>query len=62
MGFLDKLLRRGESDPAHRSDFETDGQICVRCGKPIPRSNLALDSGGGRPIHRTCPKDGAPES
>ena len=59
MGFLDRLFGRGEN-PADRSDFEKDGQICARCGKPIPRENLALDSGGGRPVHRVCPKDDAP--
>jgi hypothetical protein len=61
MGFLDKLFRRGDADPAHRTDFEVDNQICVRCGKPIPRANLALDSGGGRPIHRVCPKEDVAE-
>ncbi len=55
MGFLDKLFARGKEDPANRSDFEADGAICVRCGAPIPRAQLALDSGGGKPVHRECP-------
>jgi len=55
MGFLDKLFGRGEEDPANRSDFEADGAICVRCGTPVPRAQLALDSGSGKPVHRECP-------
>lgn len=56
MGLLDKLFRR--ENPADRSDFETEGQTCAKCGKgPIPRENLALDSGAGLPIHRVCPTD-----
>lgn len=57
MGFLDKLFRRGKEDPADRSDFEVEGQICARCGEPIPKENLALDSGAGLPVHRACPSD-----
>ena len=57
MGFLDKLFRRGEEDPANRSDFDVDGKICARCGKPIPRAQMALDSGGGKPVHQECPTD-----
>lgn len=56
MGLFDKLFQRGKDDPAARSDFEADGKICARCGQPIPRENLALDSGSGRPVHRACPE------
>lgn len=59
MGLLDRLFGRGE-DPADRSDFDRDGQICARCNKPIARENLALDSGGGQPVHRVCPPDEGP--
>ncbi len=45
MGFLGKLFGRGKEDPANRSDFEAAGAICARCGAPIPRAQLALDSG-----------------
>ena len=59
MGLLDRLFGRGEN-PADRSDFDKEGQICARCNKPIARENLALDSGGGQPVHRVCPQDEGP--
>lgn len=53
MGFLDKLFGVGRENPAQRS--VEAGQICSKCGQPVPRDNMAFDSGGGRPIHRVCP-------
>ena len=55
MRFLDKLFGRGKEDPANRSDFEVDGATCARCGTPVPRAQLALDSGSGKPVHQECP-------
>ena len=52
MGFWGKLFGGGEN-PAKRT--VEAGQICSKCGKPVPRDNMAFDSGGGRPIHRRCP-------
>jgi hypothetical protein len=28
----------------------------------VPHDNMAFDSGGGRPIHRTCPEPPSGES
>lgn len=53
MGFFGKLFGLGADDPARRS--VAAGQICQKCGQPVPLDNLAFDSGGGRPIHRVCP-------
>ena len=53
MGFFDKLFGTGKENPAKRS--VEAGQICAKCGEPVPRDNMAFDSGGGRPIHRECP-------
>lgn len=58
MGFFAKLLGLGDENPAKRS--VEAGKICEKCGKPVPLDNMAFDSGGGRPIHRTCPP--GPES
>jgi len=54
VGFFAKLFGMGESDAAKRT--VASGQICPKCGQPIPRENMAFDSGGGKPIHRTCPE------
>jgi hypothetical protein len=54
VGFFDKLFGTGKDNPAHRS--VEAGEICAKCGEPVPRDNMAFDSGGGRPIHRTCPE------
>ena len=53
MGFFAKLFGMdGENAPKRTVD---EGQICAKCGQPVPRDNMAFDSGGGRPIHRVCP-------
>lgn len=57
MGFFGKLFGLEDDDSAKRS--VDDGQICAKCGQPVPRENMAFDSGGGRPIHRTCPESAA---
>lgn len=57
MGFFSKLFGNGRDDSAKRT--VDAGQICPKCGQPVPHGNMAFDSGGGRPIHRTCPE--APE-
>lgn len=59
MGFFAKLF--GLRDPRAGERTVRDGQICQKCGHPVPRDNMAFDSGGGRPIHRLCP-EGPPPS
>lgn len=59
MGWLDKLFGTGDENPAKRSVEE--GQSCGKCGAPVPRDNMAFDSGGGGVIHRVCPDQEAPE-
>lgn len=54
MGFLDRLFGIGKADPSKRT--VEGGQICAKCGQPVPHENMAFDSGGGRPIHRVCPE------
>jgi len=54
VGFFGKLFGMGGDDATKR--MVEAGQICAKCGQPVPRENMAFDSGGGRPIHRTCPK------
>jgi hypothetical protein len=54
VGFLAKLFGT-DRDHAARSTVDA-GQICAKCGQPVPRENMAFDSGGGRPIHRICPE------
>lgn len=53
MGFFGKLFGFGEGSGGERTVEE--GQSCAKCGLPVPRDNMAFDSGGGRPIHRVCP-------
>ncbi len=60
MGFFQKLFGTGGSGAAKRT--VATGQICAKCGQPIPPDNMAFDSGGGRPIHRACPKTPAEAS
>jgi hypothetical protein len=57
MGFFAKLFGFGEGGGGERT--VEAGQRCAKCGLPVPRDNMAFDSGGGRPIHRVCP-DGPP--
>jgi len=54
VGFFGKLFGTEGKDAARRP--VAAGQICAKCGQPIPPENMAFDSGGGRPIHRTCPE------
>lgn len=54
MGFFARLFGTEESDTAKRT--VDAGQVCAKCGQPIAPDNMAFDSGGGRPIHRVCPK------
>ena len=54
MGFFAKLFGTDGGDAARRT--VDAGQICAKCGQPVPHENMAFDSGGGRPIHRTCPE------
>jgi hypothetical protein len=54
VGFFGKLFGL-DGDDASKRTVEA-GQICAKCGQPVPHENMAFDSGGGRPIHRTCPK------
>lgn len=54
MGFFDRLFGIGKENPAHRS--VEAGEICAKCGQPVPHDNMAFDSGSGRPIHRMCPE------
>ena len=54
VGFLAKLFGTDRNGPVERKIDA--GQTCAKCGQPIPRENMAFDSGGGRPIHRTCPE------
>jgi hypothetical protein len=54
VGFFGKLFGTDGSDGAKR--VVEAGQKCAKCGQPVPRENMAFDSGGGRPIHRICPK------
>ena len=54
VGFFTKLFGTDGGDAAKRT--VDDGQICAKCGQPVFRENMAFDSGGGRPIHRTCPE------
>ncbi len=53
MGIFQRLFGLGGEDPSKR--HVEDGQMCAKCGGPVPRDNMAFDSGGGRPIHRVCP-------
>jgi len=53
VGFFSKLFGTGGGDAAKRT--VEAGQICAKCGQPVPRDNMAFDSGGGRPIHLRCP-------
>ena len=53
MGFFGRLFGTGEDDAKRTVEA---GQICAKCGQPIPRDNMAFDSGAGTPIHRTCPE------
>ncbi len=57
MGLLDWLFGGERENPAKRSVVE--GQLCSKCGQPVPRDNMAFDSGGGRPIHLKCPDPAA---
>jgi hypothetical protein len=59
VGFFAKLFGTDGGHVAKRTIAE--GQICAKCGQPVSRENMAFDSGGGRPIHRTCP-DEPPEA
>jgi hypothetical protein len=52
VGWFDWLF--GEGDDAAKRTVEA-GQACSKCGQPVPRDNMAFDSGSGRPIHRHCP-------
>ena len=54
MGFFERLFGGG-ADRAKRT--VEPGQSCAKCGRPVPRDNMAFDSGGGRPIHRSCPPE-----
>lgn len=54
VGFFAKLFGTGGNHVAKRT--VDAGQICAKCGQPVPRENMAFDSGGGRPIHRSCPE------
>ena len=60
MGFFDRLFGGGGKNPAERS--VEAGQICAKCNQPVPRDNMAFDSGGGRPIHRVCPVEPGQEA
>jgi len=54
VGFFAKLFG---TDRDHAAKRTVDaGQICAKCGQPVPHENMAFDSGGGRPIHRICPE------
>lgn len=53
MGFWGRLF--GDNGDDAKRTVEA-GQICAKCGQPVPRDNMAFDSGAGRPIHRTCPQ------
>ena len=55
MGFFGKLFGLDGDDAAKRT--VDAGQICAKCGQPVPHDNMAFDSGGGRPIHRACPEN-----
>jgi hypothetical protein len=54
VGFFSKLFGTGGDDAAKRT--VEAGKICAKCGRPVPHDNMAFDSGGGSPIHRTCPE------
>ena len=54
MGFFERLFGGAGGDPAKRT--VEPGQMCAKCGQPVPKDTLAFDSGGGRPIHVTCPE------
>ena len=54
MGFFQRLFGLGDDDAAKRT--VEPGQICAKCGQPVPKDNMAFDSGGGRPIHLRCPE------
>lgn len=54
MGFFEKLFGGGDRDASKRT--VEPGQICAKCGQPVPKDNMAFDSGGGRPIHVKCPE------
>lgn len=51
MGFLERWFGGGG---APKRSVQA-GEICQKCGQPVPLDNLAFDTGGGRPIHRVCP-------
>lgn len=53
MGFFAKLFGAGNDDAKRVVE---GGQLCAKCGRPVPHDNMAFDSGGGKPIHRTCPE------
>jgi len=54
MGFFGKLF--GTDGGGGNKRTVAPGQICAKCGQPVPRENMAFDSAGGRPIHRVCPE------
>jgi hypothetical protein len=54
VAWFEKLFGIGGENPAKRA--VKAGEICAKCGQPVPRDNMAFDSGGGRPIHRVCPE------
>lgn len=58
MGFFARLFGLDADDPSKRT--VEAGQRCAKCGEPVPHDNMAFDSGGGRPIHRTCPEKPEP--
>jgi hypothetical protein len=44
---FDWLFGGERENPAKRS--VESGQACAKCGQPVPKDNMAFDSGGGRP-------------
>lgn len=54
MGFFSKLFGT-EGSGAEKRTVDS-GKVCAKCGQPISSDNMAYDSGGGRPIHRSCPE------
>jgi hypothetical protein len=55
VGFFTKLFGLG-GDGASKRTVDA-GQICEKCGEPVPHANMAFDSGSGGPIHRKCPEN-----
>lgn len=55
MGFFAKLFGLEEDDSAKRT--VEAGQLCAKCGRPVEKGNMGFDSGGGRPVHLTCPAE-----